>query len=67
LVAIVYILAPIDLIPDFIPIIGYIDDFLMMKFILLIAQKDIDKYELWRAQANNTEFYMNGDIYQEEL
>jgi uncharacterized membrane protein YkvA (DUF1232 family) len=37
--AVVYVLSPIDLIPDFIPIIGYLDDVLVLAALMVIIVK----------------------------
>jgi uncharacterized membrane protein YkvA (DUF1232 family) len=37
LLAFVYLISPIDLIPDFIPFVGYLDDLVIVPFILHIA------------------------------
>lgn len=34
-----YALSPIDLIPDFIPVLGYVDDFLLLPSLILLAIK----------------------------
>jgi uncharacterized membrane protein YkvA (DUF1232 family) len=39
LLALGYVLSPIDLIPDFIPIIGYLDDLVLVPFFILIARR----------------------------
>ena len=36
-VAIAYLLSPIDLIPDFIPILGHLDDLLVVPLLVTIA------------------------------
>ena len=38
-IAIAYALSPIDLIPDFLPVIGYLDDIIILPFLLYIAIK----------------------------
>lgn len=40
-VAVVYAVSPIDLIPDFIPVIGYLDDILLLPVLITIAIKMI--------------------------
>ncbi len=48
-----YALSPIDLIPDFIPVLGYLDDLLILPGLVALTVKCIPK-EVWarsRAQA----------------
>ena len=40
--AIAYFLWPFDLIPDFIPIIGYLDDLIIVPFLIWLAFKQIE-------------------------
>ncbi len=42
-IAIGYALSPIDLIPDFIPVIGYLDDLVIVPVLLYIAMKSVPK------------------------
>lgn len=42
-IAIVYALSPIDLIPDFIPVLGYLDDILILPVLIIIALQFIPK------------------------
>ncbi|MGE6329225.1 YkvA family protein [Psychrobacter pacificensis] len=46
----IYTLNPIDLVPDSIPFIGYIDDALVLKFCLKQARKDLQKYKVWKQE-----------------
>jgi uncharacterized membrane protein YkvA (DUF1232 family) len=43
-VSLVYFLSPIDLIPDFIPVIGYIDDALVVALTIKFIQDDLVAY-----------------------
>ncbi len=36
-IAVAYLVSPIEIIPDFIPVIGYLDDVLIVSILLLIA------------------------------
>ena len=48
-----YILLPIDVLPDFIPGLGYADDaFVLMSFLRKGAEEDIVKYQKWRFSNN---------------
>ena len=38
-IAVAYALSPIDLIPDFIPVIGYLDDVLLLPILIVAAVK----------------------------
>ena len=44
----IYFVSPIDLIPDFIPIIGYIDDVFILGLIIAQISADLQKYQLWK-------------------
>jgi len=46
--AIIYFVSPIDLIPDFIPVIGYLDDLTVLKMALKIVTKEFDTYKEWK-------------------
>lgn len=45
-----YFVSPIDVCPDMIPIIGYIDDTLVLMFCWSFLETDIDKYLEWREK-----------------
>jgi uncharacterized membrane protein YkvA (DUF1232 family) len=53
-IMIAYVISPVDLIPDIIPIVGWIDDFVVIRFILIYAKKDLKKYFLWKSKNNVT-------------
>ena len=42
-----YLLTPIDLIPDFIPVLGYADDVAVVAFVLRVIQEDIERFREW--------------------
>ncbi|MEZ8253111.1 YkvA family protein [Vibrio splendidus] len=47
--AIVYFASPIDVIPDFIPVVGYLDDALVIKLAIDLASEDFNEYKRWKA------------------
>lgn len=57
-ISIAYALSPMDLIPDFIPIIGLIDDFLLLPLMLYLARMSVPRPVLERARqrAENEPF-----------
>lgn len=46
--ALIYVLSPIDLIPDFVPILGYVDDAAVVTACLAFIQSDLDAYVSWK-------------------
>lgn len=47
--ALAYLLSPIDVIPDCIPLIGYLDDAAVLGLCFKIVSVDIDRYRRWKA------------------
>ena len=47
----VYALSPIDLIPDIIPVLGYLDDIIILPFLLAMTIKLIPK-NVWERNNN---------------
>ena len=46
--ALLYVLNPFDLMPDFIPGIGYLDDMSMVALVIGSIRRDIASYTRWR-------------------
>ena len=44
----VYVLCPADLIPDFLPVVGYLDDAAMLALCLKFTKYDVERYRAWR-------------------
>jgi len=47
-----YFILPTDLIPDFIPVIGYLDDLAVLTTIMNTLNTEIREYRVWRDPAN---------------
>lgn len=59
-IAVAYALSPVDLIPDFIPVLGYIDDVILLPTLVAITVKLIPK-DVWvRCQAESENMWENG-------
>ena len=43
-----YFIIPLDVVPDYLPIIGYLDDFAVLSAIINSLQGEIDKYRRWK-------------------
>lgn len=43
-----YVLSPIDLIPDFFPVIGYMDDAAMVAICLKFIGDEVEEYKKWK-------------------
>lgn len=48
--AVLYFLWPFDLIPDFIPIIGYLDDLIIVPTLIWLAFRQIEKARVSRVE-----------------
>ena len=48
--ALIYVLTPIDAIPDSIPAAGLIDDALVINTCIKLVKSDIDDYLIWRKE-----------------
>lgn len=64
---IVYALSPVDLIPDFIPVLGYLDDLIILPLLILLTIKFIPKdlmttyrqeaIDIWKDGKPNKWYY----------
>lgn len=57
---VVYALSPIDLIPDFVPLLGYVDDFILIPIGIALAIKMIPAPILAECRARAQEVLSNG-------
>jgi|SRR3954468_21265231 uncharacterized membrane protein YkvA (DUF1232 family) len=55
-----YAFSPIDLIPDFIPILGYLDDVILVPLGIMIALKMIPKMVITDCEDKAEEMMKNG-------
>ena len=45
--AIIYFVSPVDFIPDWIPVIGYLDDAAVVAFVISSIGSDLEKFRDW--------------------
>ena len=52
-ITVAYALSPIDLVPDFIPVLGYLDDVILLPLLVALTVKFIPKttFQKYRAEA----------------
>lgn len=50
-----YIINPIDIIPDVLPVLGYVDDISVFMGLFKLIEKDIDNYETWKVAESDTQ------------
>lgn len=46
--ALIYFVSPIDILPDALPIVGLIDDAIVIAVCLKLVESDVDEYARWR-------------------
>jgi len=60
ILSIIYLLSPVDLIPDFIPFFGYIDDVVVVPLLLNVAIRflpaDVREESIEKANRNRNKF-----------
>lgn len=49
--ALLYVLNPADLLPDFIPGLGYLDDAMVVSLCLMMIEKELKKYSEWKRET----------------
>lgn len=48
--AVLYFLNPLDLIPDFLPIVGYLDDAAVVGYVLRTLQQELEIFRAWEVE-----------------
>jgi uncharacterized membrane protein YkvA (DUF1232 family) len=50
--ALLYLINPIDIFPDFIPLMGFVDDIAALAFAASLIKDDLDKYRAWKTSED---------------
>ncbi|MCK5034462.1 MAG: DUF1232 domain-containing protein [Candidatus Sabulitectum sp.] len=53
--ALLYVLSPVDLIPDFIPFFGLLDDAAVVSACLFLVEQDLSRYRSWKDSKAESE------------
>jgi hypothetical protein len=56
ILVVAYALSPIDLIPDFIPVLGYLDEIILLPCLIWLAIKLIPTHVLDQSKINATDW-----------
>ena len=59
-ITVVYALSPIDLVPDFIPVLGYLDDVILLPALVALTIKFIPKEVLEKNRKLSENLWENG-------
>lgn len=51
LAVLLYVLSPIDLVPDFIPVLGFLDDLSLISWFVGKFQGEISRFRAWETQT----------------
>ncbi len=51
--ALIYFVNPFDLIPDFIPILGQIDDIIILSYLTKVLNKEVERFMVWQKEQSS--------------
>ncbi|GAA4355638.1 DUF1232 domain-containing protein [Hymenobacter saemangeumensis] len=54
LAVLLYVLSPIDLVPDFIPVLGFLDDLSLISWFVSKFQEEISRYRAWEDSSRGS-------------
>ncbi len=60
--ALIYVLSPVDVIPDVLPGIGFLDDAAVVAFALRLIEKELERYKRWKEGAKSPPVAATGKV-----
>jgi uncharacterized membrane protein YkvA (DUF1232 family) len=60
--ALFYVLSPIDVIPDVLVGVGYLDDAVVVSFALRLIEKELNRYKEWKARQQGQPAQATGKV-----
>ncbi len=48
ILAFLYLISPVDIVPDIFPLIGFVDDVAVLAFAFIFIKDDLENYRVWR-------------------
>lgn len=50
--AVLYFVNPLDLVPDFIPVLGYVDDAAVVGYVLRVLSDELTRFAVWETETS---------------
>ncbi len=51
--AVTYLVSPLDIVPDFIPLVGFVDDATVFALVVSAYNSELDAYRKWKKERKN--------------
>ena len=53
--ALIYLISPLDLIPDWVPMAGFVDDAAILAFVFQLSKVDLNAYRKWKRRQDEVD------------
>lgn len=53
--ALIYLISPLDLIPDWVPMAGFVDDAAILAFVFQLSKVDLNAYRKWKRRQDEAD------------
>lgn len=47
----IYVVSPLDLIPDWLPVGGFLDDIMVIRFVFSTVKEELERYKAWNRNC----------------